>query len=203
MLGPATMPGQIHFGSHADRVLDPMVALINGLTPGLDRGTRVAAMAADERRRRARAALAVPFTGAEADGLVRLAARLRTAFAAADEGDVDRAAGIVNLLLEDYRPAPYLARHDGRTWHLHFHNTAPDTEPHWGAGFAAALASVIGSEGWRRLGICSAPRCDRVFVDRSRNGSRRFCSTSCQNRTKAAAFRARAARPRAPKPAIR
>ena len=67
MLGPATMPGQIHFGSHADRVLDPMVALINGLTPGLDRGTRVAAMAADERRRRARAALAVPFTGAEAE----------------------------------------------------------------------------------------------------------------------------------------
>jgi hypothetical protein len=30
-----------------------------------------------------------------------------------------------------------------------------------------------------------------VYVDTSRNGTRRFCSTSCQNRVKAAAFRAR------------
>jgi predicted RNA-binding Zn ribbon-like protein len=30
-----------------------------------------------------------------------------------------------------------------------------------------------------------------VFVDLSRNGSRRFCSAACQNRTKAAALRAR------------
>jgi predicted RNA-binding Zn ribbon-like protein len=29
-------------------------------------------------------------------------------------------------------------------------------------------------------------------VDTSRNGTRRFCSTSCQNRVKAAAFRAKA-----------
>ena len=42
-----------------------------------------------------------------------------------------------------------------------------------------------------RLGVCSAPECDRVFVDVSRNGTRRFCSTACQNRVKAAAHRAR------------
>jgi predicted RNA-binding Zn ribbon-like protein len=35
------------------------------------------------------------------------------------------------------------------------------------------------------------PECDRVFVDVSRNGTKRFCSTACQNRPKAAAFRAR------------
>lgn len=193
MLDDHAMPGQVNFGSHADRALEPMVALINRLTPGSDRGRHLAPLVADEQRRRARSALALPFTSGEAQALTRLAARLRTVFAAADESDVDRAAGIVNRLLDDYRPAPYLARHGGHGWHLHFHNTAPDTEPHWGAGFAAALASVVGSEAWRRLGVCTAPRCDRVFVDRSRNGSRRFCSTSCQNRTKAAAFRARAA----------
>ncbi|WP_456236959.1 CGNR zinc finger domain-containing protein [Actinomadura physcomitrii] len=33
---------------------------------------------------------------------------------------------------------------------------------------------------------------DRVYVDTSRNGKRRFCSTACQNRVKTAAFRARA-----------
>jgi predicted RNA-binding Zn ribbon-like protein len=33
---------------------------------------------------------------------------------------------------------------------------------------------------------------DRVFVDISRNGTRRFCSTACQNPIKAAAHHARA-----------
>lgn len=42
-----------------------------------------------------------------------------------------------------------------------------------------------------RLGVCTAERCDRVYVDTSKNGTRRFCSTACQNRVKAAAFRAR------------
>ncbi|MGW7325252.1 CGNR zinc finger domain-containing protein [Streptomyces sp. NPDC054845] len=39
--------------------------------------------------------------------------------------------------------------------------------------------------------MCRAVRCDRVYVDTSRNAGRQFCSTACQNRTKAAAFRAR------------
>ena len=50
---------------------------------------------------------------------------------------------------------------------------------------------MIGSGQSDRLGTCMAARCDRVFVDLSKNTSRRFCSTSCQNRTKAAAFRQR------------
>jgi predicted RNA-binding Zn ribbon-like protein len=54
-----------------------------------------------------------------------------------------------------------------------------------------ALAYVLGSPGRDRLGVCSAAGCDRVFIDRSRNGARRFCSAACQSRTKAAAFRAR------------
>jgi predicted RNA-binding Zn ribbon-like protein len=37
--------------------------------------------------------------------------------------------------------------------------------------------------------VCTAPHCDRVYVDTSRNGSKRFCSTACQNRVKAATFR--------------
>ena len=32
---------------------------------------------------------------------------------------------------------------------------------------------------------------ERVYVDTSKNAKRRFCSTACQNRTKAAAFRQR------------
>jgi predicted RNA-binding Zn ribbon-like protein len=52
---------------------------------------------------------------------------------------------------------------------------------------------VLGSDLYGRLGVCTADRCDRVYVDTSRNGTRRFCSTACQNRIKAAAFRARQA----------
>ncbi|HEX8935998.1 MAG TPA: CGNR zinc finger domain-containing protein, partial [Pseudonocardiaceae bacterium] len=48
-----------------------------------------------------------------------------------------------------------------------------------------------GSDCASRLGVCSAPRCDRVYVDASRNGTRRFCCTACQNRVKSAAHRAR------------
>ncbi|MPZ28052.1 MAG: hypothetical protein GEV12_16990 [Micromonosporaceae bacterium] len=44
-----------------------------------------------------------------------------------------------------------------------------------------------------RLGTCGADDCDRVFLDGSKNGSRRFCSITCQNRVKAAAFRRRRA----------
>lgn len=117
-----------------------------------------------------------------------LAVRLRAVFEAAD---VDEAAGRVNRLLAETGAHPHLERHDGEPWHLHFHG--PDDHPlsHWGAGCATNLAVVIGSEYHDRLGVCTAPHCDRVYVDISRNGTRRFCSTACQNRVKAAAFRAR------------
>ncbi|PZS39469.1 MAG: hypothetical protein DLM62_08155 [Pseudonocardiales bacterium] len=56
------------------------------------------------------------------------------------------------------------------------------------------VTAVLGSGHAARLGTCAAPACERAFVDVSRNGSRRFCNTSCQNRVKAAAHRARGGR---------
>ncbi|WP_203218370.1 CGNR zinc finger domain-containing protein [Nocardia brasiliensis] len=32
--------------------------------------------------------------------------------------------------------------------------------------------------------MCSADNCDRVYLDTSRNGTKRFCGTACQNRAK-------------------
>lgn len=58
---------------------------------------------------------------------------------------------------------------------------------------AEALARLIGAGGEGRFGLCDSGRCDRVFLDGSKNGSRRFCSTTCQNRVKAASFRRRQA----------
>jgi predicted RNA-binding Zn ribbon-like protein len=42
-----------------------------------------------------------------------------------------------------------------------------------------------------RLQTCAAADCDDVLVDLSKNRSRRFCGTSCANRTNVAAYRAR------------
>ena len=45
---------------------------------------------------------------------------------------------------------------------------------------------------WQRVKACPGPDCAWVFVDRSRNGSRRWCQMNeCGNRAKGAAFRAR------------
>jgi CGNR zinc finger/Putative stress-induced transcription regulator len=50
----------------------------------------------------------------------------------------------------------------------------------------------------RRLGLCSGTRCADVYVDHSRTGQKRFCSQSCQNRNRVAAFRARHRHPGGP-----
>jgi predicted RNA-binding Zn ribbon-like protein len=97
----------------------------------------------------------------------------------------------VNDVLSVTGAIPVLSRHDGAAWHLHFH--APDATwaVSWAGSMSTALAIVLGSPAHDRLGVCSASVCDRVYVDVSRNGARRFCSTACQNRVKAAAFRER------------
>jgi predicted RNA-binding Zn ribbon-like protein len=68
----------------------------------------------------------------------------------------------------------------------------------------AALADHLAAEGGMALGFilvagererlrrCEAPDCARVFVDLSRNRSRRYCdSRTCGNRLHVAAYRAR------------
>jgi predicted RNA-binding Zn ribbon-like protein len=75
-------------------------------------------------------------------------------------------------------------------WHIHFHAAGEHSRVSgWAAGCATGLAIVLGGEHFDRLGVCTAPHRDRVYVDTSRNGSKRFCSTACQNRVKTAAFR--------------
>ena len=108
----------------------------------------------------------------------------------------DDAAAAVNVLLCRTGARPVLDRHGNEPWHLHFHGADDSLVSGWTAGCATGLAIVLGSD-WQhgRIGVCGAGRCDRVYVDSSRNGTRRFCSTACQNRVKAAAFRARQAAP--------
>jgi predicted RNA-binding Zn ribbon-like protein len=180
-----------------DVVIRVAAELVNLLTAGEDRGRRYLPPEADERTAAVaavvRAAGGREATWEEAAELCFVAAELRGIFEAVGAGAVDDAARQVNAMLIRTGARPELERHDGQAWHLHFHS-ADNTLPNgWAAGCATGLAVMLGSELHGRLGVCTAARCDRVYVDISRNGTRRFCSTACQNRVKAAAFRARRA----------
>jgi hypothetical protein len=186
-----SVTGQVNFNSHTDRVVDLAVRLVNALTPGERRGRPYAPPEGADRRT---TLIEIGFGDLGDDDtavLGEMAAELRKVFAAVAAGDVDAAAHQVNHLLEVTRARPHLIRHDGEPWHLHFHGTGGTLSAEWVAGCATGLAVVLGSEFHDRLGVCTAPHCDRVYVDVSRNGTRRFCSTACQNRVKTAAFRAR------------
>ena len=55
-----------------------------------------------------------------------------------------------------------------------------------------AMVDVLRMGELDRLRVCAADDCADVYVDGSKNRSRRFCSTRCSNRTNTAAFRERA-----------
>jgi len=187
----------VNFNSHTDTVVRIAVALVNLLTEGEDRGRKY--LPPDEAERAARlnalftsARSRAGVTEAEAEAFGPVAADLRVVFAAVAAGDLDEAAHRVNDMLAATGAHPVLERHDGEPWHIHFHSADTSSRARgWAAGCATGLAIVLGGELYDRLGVCTAPHCDRVYVDTSRNGSRRFCSTMCQNRVKAAAFRER------------
>ena len=171
--------------------------LVNLLTPGEDRGRRYQPREGDERTAAVAAVLRESGgrgrepTWEEAAELCFVAAELRGVFEAVSAGSIDEAARQVNSLLIRTGARPELERHDGQSWHLHYHAADNSLPNGWAAGCATGLAVVLGGTASDRLGVCTAPRCDRVYVDTSRNGTRRYCSTSCQNRVKTAAFRAR------------
>ena len=187
----------MNFNSHTDIVVRMAVALVNLLTAGEERGKKYVPSAAAERAARLNAQFEsvgskTVVTEAEAEAFGGVAAELRGVFTAVAAGDIDDAAHRVNGMLAATGAHPLLERHDGETWHIHFHAAGGHSRVSgWAAGCATGLAVVLGGEHYDRLGVCTAPHCDRVYVDTSRNGSRRFCSTACQNRVKAAAFRER------------
>jgi predicted RNA-binding Zn ribbon-like protein len=171
--------------------------LVNLLTPGESRGRAFQPPGGQDRMTRLGALLESAGgrgggTEADAAQFADVAGRLRAVFESVAAGDIDDGAHRVNELLSGTGAHPVLERHDGEPWHVHFHAAGERSSADgWAAGCATGLAIVLGGEHWDRLGVCTAPRCDRVYVDTSRNGSKRFCSTACQNRVKSAAFRER------------
>ena len=194
------MTGQMLFDSHVETLLATTVSLVNRLTPGLDGGHPVD-VPEDERALRAAVRDAVNAQGydvtlrgvraKDAALIATTVAEARRVIEDIDAGDLALAAKRTNVLLRRTGARPQLDTHGPGVWNLHFHGPDDSFGVGWSAGIAAGLAMALGTADAGRLGVCAADACDRVHLDVSRNGGRRFCSTRCQSRTKAAAHRAR------------
>lgn len=115
--------------------------------------------------------------------------RLRTLLTS----DRDEAVAIVNTMLAEADALPQLARHDGWDWHLHAIGSDKPLAERIVVESAMAMVDVIRADEMSRLSLCDAEDCAGIVLDLSRNRSRKFCSTTCGNRTAVAAYRARQA----------
>jgi len=188
------------FDSHVATLLGTTVALVNRLTPGLD-GGQAAVVPDDERALRTAVREVISSQGydvplrrvsaGDARMISSVVVEARRVIEDIDAGDLALAAKRTNVLLRRTGARPQLDTHGPGVWNLHFHGPDDGFGVGWSAGIAAGLAMALGTSDAGRLGVCAAERCDRVHLDTSRNGGRRFCSERCQSRTKAAAHRAR------------
>ncbi|CAN5698554.1 CGNR zinc finger domain-containing protein [soil metagenome] len=118
-----------------------------------------------------------------------LRSRLRAIWQA---GTAEEAANLVNAMLAQSQALPQLTDHDGDAWHLHFTPTSAPLAMRLQAEAGMALAGVLRADGFARLRTCASDTCSDIFVDASRNRSRRYCDPdTCANRVNVAAHRAR------------
>lgn len=118
-----------------------------------------------------------------------LRSALHDAFFASGDDEV---IAILNSLLEQADARPEITNHDG-VWHVHY---VPDDAPlarRLAAYAVMGLGSLVSDLGRDRMGICRADECEDVFVDTSRNRSRRYCNDKCATRMNVAAYRKRRA----------
>ncbi|QBS43345.1 CGNR zinc finger domain-containing protein [Nocardia sp. CS682] len=96
----------------------------------------------------------------------------------------------LNALLAKTTSQPYISTHDSRPPHLHFAQETAPVDERVKAYTAVGLAALFCTDP-SRIGRCARDGCAEVFVDTSRNGRRRFCSTRCSNRVHVAEHRSR------------
>jgi predicted RNA-binding Zn ribbon-like protein len=107
------------------------------------------------------------------------------------ELDLDAVVGLVNEMLEQAHALPQLVAHGDYGYHLHATSSDAPLADRMAVEAAMAMVDVIRMNELSRLQVCAADDCADVLVDLSKNRSRRYCSTTCANRTNTAAFRAR------------
>lgn len=109
---------------------------------------------------------------------------LRAAFSAESE---ERAVRELNRISSRSRAKPQLVS-DGGRWRVKWEGPIADS---LASTAAMSLLEAIRDDGWERFGICAGAPCCCVFVDRSKNRTRRFCSSLCADRVAQSLYRAR------------
>ncbi|HRF93709.1 MAG TPA: CGNR zinc finger domain-containing protein [Aggregatilineales bacterium] len=125
------------------------------------------------------------------DAVKGLRNQLRNAWTA---HDISSALAILNLLLSNAPITPHLVinEHDKNTCQMIYtiEATAPLIQ-RLTCETALGISEALQQYGLNKMRACMAEPCRDVFIDTSRNGSRRFCSDRCANRYNVQAFRAR------------
>ena len=116
-----------------------------------------------------------------------LRSRLRKVFEAEDIGV---AAQELNTVLADSSATPRVSLHHDVP-HLHFESMQATPVRWLGATAAMGLSTLLCDNGMERFGVCDSNSCADVFIDTSRNKSRRRCSDTCATRENVAAYRKR------------
>lgn len=138
-----------------------------------------------------------PYTGtirrdtAELEAIRAIRPRLRALWTVDRDGAVD----LVNEMLRDGQGLPRLVKHDEYDWHIHATSDDAPLATRILVEAAMAFVDVIRADEYDRIRVCSADDCDAVYVDYSRNRSKRYCDTgNCGNRMNVNAYRERKAR---------
>lgn len=126
-------------------------------------------------------------TEADLVAVRRVRDRLRRAFEAESEEEAVRE---LNALARSAGAVPQLARANGG-WAFRYGAGRRTLARELAGRSAVALLEVIEERGWDRFGLCAASPCCCVYVDRSRNRSRRYCCYLCADRATQAAARRR------------
>ncbi len=124
---------------------------------------------------------------AELEAVRALRPRLRAVWYQDEDGAVE----IVNRLLRETSALPQLVKHDAWEYHLHATSAEQPLADRMAVEAAMAFVDVIRMGELERMRICTADDCESVYVDLSKNRSRRFCDNRCLNRANVAAYRAR------------
>ncbi len=102
----------------------------------------------------------------------------------------DEAARILHGILADASASPRISVQKDRP-HFRFETQAAGTAAWLAVTTASGLSVVLCDVGLDRFGSCSSHTCVDVYVDSSKNRSRRHCSTRCATRENVAALRQR------------
>lgn len=106
--------------------------------------------------------------------------------------DLELAAAVLNALIERAPAMPRMRRHDGIDWHIDWYVDGVEFPEHLAAQMAVGLMEHLVTAGFTRIGTCGAEDCRRLFLDQTRNRSKRFCDgRNCGGRTHARDFRRR------------